>query len=130
MPEKDLTDGVAQVNITTSKRGGNVKREWIVKRNKNEKKDLPSKKQKAICNIVLAKEALVSDFSFKTETKGCAKFMSLIDTGASMSIMSYEAWRKIGKPRITPCPVMSILLGDNGEVPVEGITSIKVHIDN
>ena len=125
MPEKDLTDGAAQLNIATSRKVGIVNRgkEWVEK-TKTEK-DL---KENSVCNVSFSKEALMNEFAYKSDNKGCVKFVSLIDTGASMSIMSYKAWKQIGKPRMKPCPVTSILLGDNGEVPVEGMTDIKIRI--
>ena len=70
-------------------------------------------------------EALIKKYMFKNN-KCSYEATCLIDTGAAISIINYNTWRKLGEPKMSTSEAGNILLGNNVRVAPEGVCAIKV----
>ena len=52
----------------------------------------------------------------------------LIDTGATISVMNFSTWKKLGEPKIRASSVGNILLGNNAQVVPEGVCTTNIRI--
>ena len=119
-----LSGHSASDNIIENKK----KRSRTKKGNSLPKPQLPLQELNAVS---LTKDALTNEYEILSSKRDKVKMNCLIDTGATITIISYDAWNKLGKPKVEFSFAGSILLSNNNRVPITGSidTSIIVGSD-
>lgn len=107
---------------TGQKKMAYVRRDERIKRLKKINQVIPQ-----VAAVNFRKDALLAKYSILHGTEEL-QAQCLIDTGATISIINYNTWVKIGKPRLRTSGVGNILLGNNVQVQPEGVVSIFIRI--
>jgi len=73
--------------------------------------------------VTITKSALINNFKFikcSRHVEDVVDLSCLIDTEATVSVINYDAWTKLGKPKIELSRVGHILLSDGSKVLIQG----------
>ena len=99
------------------------------KKNKGSDNNLPSAGDRPpdVVNAVsITKDALTNNYNVLDVKGNKVNMKCLIDTGATITIISYDAWNKLGKPKVESSSAGHILLSNNDKVPIAGSISTSI----